>query len=79
MFLYLVGTVFAIMICETLSQFHFFYISKSTLWLRFAQCLKAIKLKKQDVFDSDSERAPLNFRLAKAFTGLHESLLEEPY
>ena len=41
----LVGTVFAIMICETLSQFHFFYISKSSLWLRFARCLKAIKLK----------------------------------
>ena len=76
----LVGLVFAIMIGVIVYQFYFFYVAKSSLWSRFTRCLQSIKLKKhKDVSDSDGERAPLFFRPAKAFTGLRESLLEEPY
>ena len=76
----LVGIVFTIMIGVIVYQFYFFYVAKSSLWLKFTQYVYSIKLKKENnVSDSDSERAPFFFRPPKASTGFRESLLEEPY
>ena len=77
----LVGIVFAITVSMMFCQFFSFYIAKSSLWIKFTRCLQSIKLKRgqENISDSDDERAPLNFRPVKAFTGLRESLLEEPY
>ena len=77
----LVGIVFAITVSIIFYQFFPFYIAKSSLWKKFTRCLQSIKLKRgqENISGSDDERAPLNFRPVKAFTGLRESLLEEPY
>ena len=68
------------MIGVILYQVHSIYISESSLWLKFTQCLRSLRNKQEDVLDaSDDERAPFIFRPEREALGsrLRESLLEE--